>query len=209
MKRMLVVPIIATFLFSSHLAAQYWGERVLEKSFERTEFFFTPSYLNPYGIGTFESVTPGLLEDPLLDFIVNPAWIRLDSLQWSYLYMDFRTARTVTEQPSWYHPPYLYGGQVAMDAMYYPQVYMNTRRELEPVFSGAVMGRPAQEIVPELIVGLTYQLVLQDDKYYSIPQDIYKTTAGYDYSGARAAAAESLPIVDKYSGKDNISQTGH
>ncbi|MGB6121071.1 MAG: hypothetical protein WBG80_04105, partial [Bacteroidota bacterium] len=129
--------------------------------------------------------------------------------RWSYLYMDFRTARTVTEQPSWYHPPYLYGGQVAMDAMYYPQVYMNTRRELEPVFSGAVMGRPAQEIVPELIVGLTYQLVLQDDKYYSIPQDIYKTTAGYDYSGARAAAGESLPIVDKYSGKDNMSQTGH
>ncbi|MGB5875219.1 MAG: hypothetical protein WBG01_05210 [Bacteroidota bacterium] len=209
MKRMLIVPTIATFLFSSNLAAQYWGERVLEKSFERTEFFFTPSYLNPYGIGTFESVTPGLFKDPLLDFIVNPAWIRLDSLRWSYLYMDFRTARTVTEQPSWYHPPYLYGGQVAMDAMYYPQVYMNTRRELEPVFSGAVMGRPAQEIVPELIVGLTYQLVLQDDKYYSIPQDIYKTTAGYDYSGARAAAGESLPIVDKYSGKDNMSQTGH
>ncbi|MGB6034024.1 MAG: hypothetical protein WBH55_14455 [Bacteroidota bacterium] len=209
MKRMLIVPTIATFLFSSNLAAQYWGERVLEKSFERTEFFFTPSYLNLYGIGTFESVTPGLFKDPLLDFIVNPAWIRLDSLRWSYLYMDFRTARTVTEQPSWYHPPYLYGGQVAMDAMYYPQVYMNTRRELEPVFSGAVMGRPAQEIVPELIVGLTYQLVLQDDKYYSIPQDIYKTTAGYDYSGARAAAGESLPIVDKYSGKDNMSQTGH
>jgi len=209
MKRIFVVPAIATLLFSSDLAAQYWGERVLEKSFERTDFFFTPSYLNPYGIGMFASATPGLLKDPLLDFIVNPARIRLDSLQWSYLYMDFRTARTVIEQPSWYHPPYVYDGRVAVDALYYPQIYMNRRRELEPVFSGALMGRPAQNIVPELLVGLTYQLVLQDDKYYSIPQDIYRTSAGYDYSGARAAAAEALPIVDKYSGKDNISQTGH
>ena len=211
MKRVVIGLAVATFLFALDAPAQYWGERVLEKSFEQTDFFFTPSYLNPYGIGRFESSTPGLLKDPLLDYIVNPAGMKLDSLQWSYLYMDFRTARTVQDQPSWYYGPYLYWRRpvAAVDAIYYPQVYVNTRRVLEPVFSGALIGRPAENALHELVVGLSYQLVLQDDKYYSIPQDIYKMAPGLDYSGARAAAAESLPIVDKYSGKDNISQTGH
>ena len=209
MKAVVVCVAMLTLVLPSEILAQYWGERVLEKSFEQTDFFFTPSYLNPYGIGRFESSTPGLIRDPLLDYIVNPARLELDSLQWTYLYVDFRTARTVKEEPSWYYPPYLYDARSAVDAIYYPQIYMNTRRELEPVFSGALMGRPAPDAVHELVVGLTYQLVLQDDKYYSIPQDIYKTTAGFDYNGSRAAAAESLPIVDKYSGKDNINQTGH
>jgi len=209
MKRMTALLAVLGFLAPAPLAAQYWGERVLEKTFEETDFFFTPSYLNPYGIGRFESATPGLIQDPLLDYIVNPARWKLDSLQWTYLYVDFRTARTIAEQPAMYYPPYLYGARVDVDAIYYPRLYMNTRRELEPVFSGALMGRPAPDELPELEVGLTYQLVLQDDKYYNIPQDIYKTTAGYDYNGGRAAAAESLPIVDKYRGEDNINQTGH
>jgi hypothetical protein len=203
--------LIATMIvLPNSVFGQYWGERVLEKSFEQTDFFFTPSYLNPYGIGSFKNATPGLLNDPLLEYIVNPARVRLDSLQWAYLYTDFRAARTITEEPSGYYPIWAYdGARVASDMIYYPRVYLNTRRELEPVFSGALMSAPAPEDLEGLLVGATYQLILQDDKYYSVPQDIYRTTAGYDYSGERAAAASDLPIVDKYSGSDNMNQTGH
>jgi len=187
-------------------AAQYWGERVLEKSFEQTDFFFTPSYVNPYGIGTFSKSTPGLIADPLLDFIVNPARIALDSLQWTYLYTDFRSSQEVQDQG--YYPPWIYAAERA-DMAFYPMYFTRSRKELEPVFSGALIGRPAPEALHGLIVGLTYQLVLQDDKYYGIPQDIYKSTIGYDYTGAPSAAENSLPTVDRYSGEDNISQTGH
>jgi hypothetical protein len=80
------------------LVAQYWGERVLEKGFEQTDFFFVPSNLLPYGIGTFKATTPGLLDDPLLNLAVNPAWYRSDSLSDTYLYADFRSARTIKDE---------------------------------------------------------------------------------------------------------------
>jgi hypothetical protein len=62
------------FAFQVHTGyAQYFGERVLEKSFEHTDFFFTPSYVVPYGIATFRSTMVGLLDDPFLNLAVNPS----------------------------------------------------------------------------------------------------------------------------------------
>ena len=199
-----------TLLLPVPLAAQYWGERVLEKSFEQTQVFFTPDYLNPYGIGSFKSTTPGLLSDPLLDFAVNPALLALDSTQSAYLYTDFRSARNVQEKETGYYPPWIYAADnVRADRAYYPRLYVNTRRELEPVFSGAIIVRPVPSLVRDLYIGATYQMVMQDEKYYSIPQDIYRSVAGYDYNGREAAGAADIPIVDKYSGKDNMHQAGH
>ena len=198
-------------LSASDAAAQYAhysGERVLEKSFEQTDFFFTPSYVNPYGIGAFSKTTPGLLSDPLLDFIVNPARLALDSLATTYLYTDFRSSQEVQDQS--YYQPWVYTAEIASaDLSYFPYYLSRSRNVLEPVFSGALIVRPAPEALNGLVAGLTYQLVLQDDKYYGIPQDIYKTTLGYDYTGSPAAAENGLPTVDRYSGEDNISQTGH
>ncbi len=192
------------------LSAQYWSERVLEKGFEQTDFFFTPSFLSPYGIGSFKFTTAGLLRDPLLDVIVNPANLGLDSVRENYLYTDFRSARNLKEQGPGIYPAW-YGMAEASSSVYwpYPQLYLSTRRELEPVFSGAYIGRPLPTMARDLLVGVTYQLVMQDDKYYSIPQDIYRTVIGYDYGGNRAAAGESIPIVDRYNGKDDIHQAGH
>ena len=81
MRTIRCIVLLLTLAIPSRLPAQYWGERVQEKGFEQTDFFFTPSYLSPYGIGSFKSTTPGLLKDPLLDVIVNPAHLGLDSLQ--------------------------------------------------------------------------------------------------------------------------------
>ena len=211
MKRMLWSGIVVLLTaFPREAAAQYWGERVLEKGFEQTDFFFKPSYLNPYGIGSFKSATPGLIADPLIDLIINPARLGLDSGRTQYFYTDFRSAREIVDHQGSFYPPWIYyDTRVASDLMYYPQVYLNTRRELEPVFSGAYVGKPLPVAAENLFVGLTYQLVMQDDKYYSVPQDIYRTAAGYDYSGMRAAAAETIPIIDKYSGQDNFHTAGH
>lgn len=203
--------ILVSFVLFQHGAfAQYWGERVLEKGFERSDFFFAPSYLNPYGIGSFKSTTPGLLKDPLVDLVINPARLRLDSLQTTYFYTDFRSARDITDRTPAYYPPWInYATRMTSDMVYFPRVYLNTRRELEPVFSGAFIARPLPVTAAGLTVGFTYQLVMQDEKYYSVPQDIYKSAVGYDYNGMRAAAADNIPVVDKYSGEDNMHHAGH
>jgi hypothetical protein len=203
--------ILVSFVLFQHGAfAQYWGERVLEKGFERSDFFFAPSYLNPYGIGSFKSTTPGFLKDPLVDLVINPARLRLDSLQTTYFYTDFRSARDITDRTPAYYPPWInYATRMTSDMVYFPRVYLNTRRELEPVFSGAFIARPLPVTAAGLTVGFTYQLVMQDEKYYSVPQDIYKSAVGYDYNGMRAAAADNIPVVDKYSGEDNMHHAGH
>jgi hypothetical protein len=205
-----VPALLALLLLSaSHAASQYWGERVLEKSFEQTDFFFAPSYVNPYGIGAFSKTTPGVLSDPLLDFIVNPARLALDSLQSTYLYTDFRSSQEVRDEQQYYQPWVYSAVMQAADLSYFPYYFSRSRTVLEPIFSGALVIRPAPGALHGLVAGLTYQLVMQDDRYYAIPQDIYKSTPGYDYTGSPAAAGNSLPTVDRYSGKDNISQTGH
>lgn len=191
-------------------SAQYWGEQVLEKSFEQTDFFFTPTDVNPYGIGSFKSAAPGLIRDPLLDIIINPALLGLDSTRSAYLYTDFRSAREIqtpgyTVMPLWNAEARVTSGAIG----YFPNIYLNTRRELEPVFTGAMFGRPLPSSARDLIIGATYQLILQDDKYYSIPQDIYRSVLGYDYAGRASAAESSIPIVDRYSGQDNMHQVGN
>jgi len=114
----------------------------------------------------------------------------------------------VQEKETGYYPPWIYADRAMSSMAYYPRLYVNTRRELEPVFSGAVIARPLPSLSNDLYIGATYQMIMQDEKYYDIPQDIYRAVAGYDYSGREAAAAANIPIVDKYSGMDNMHETG-
>jgi hypothetical protein len=197
------------FMIPSHLAAQYWGEQVLEKEFEQTDFFFKPSNLLPYGLGSFKSTTLGILNDPLQELAVNPALLKTDSAHRAYLYFDFRSARTIIDESKNHIMPWMSNASVIDGTRSYPWMYLNTRRELEPVFSGAVMGVPLPDVLPALILGGTYQLVLQDEKYYDVPQDIYQSVMGSDFSGNKVEAASSLPIVDRTSGDDNMHQKGH
>ncbi|TLY33719.1 MAG: hypothetical protein E6K56_00195 [Ignavibacteria bacterium] len=189
---------------------QYIGEQVMERSFEQTDFFFTPYRLVPYGIGTFSNSVAGVLDDPILNLDVNPAYLYSDTLQRSYAYLDFRNAREIRDSRSVYFPyDILRAVKVSMAFYPYPRFYVNTRRALEPVFSAAYLLRPAEGAFKNLSLGLTYQLVSQDEKYYPIPQDIYNPVLGADYLGTRSAAAENVPIVDKYSGADDMHQEGH
>ncbi len=215
MKRtaLVILVLLIAALFPSGANAQYWGERALEKSFEQTDFFFVPTYVMPYGIGNFKGTTAGLLEDPLLEIVVNPSRLGLDSTRDAWFYTDYRGGKDMKEEEGWVVPCYMN----LRDAAYasssywcpYPRVFLETRRELEPIFSGGAIVRPLPGLVPNLFIGGTYQYILQDSKYYDVPQNIYRTAAGYDFNGRSVAASSSIPIVDKYSGKDDLHQVGH
>ncbi|MFH1940641.1 MAG: hypothetical protein ABIL68_00955, partial [bacterium] len=189
--------------------AQYFGERVLEKSFERSDFFFRPHFINPYGIGDFGSVAPGLINDLLLNLQINPAYIVTDSMGNHYMYLNFRNSREIEDQNV--YPTFYEGirGGISAEYAYYPNYYINTRKEIEPVISGATFFRPFGKKAPRITLGLTYQAIFQDEEYYEIPQDIYQSAIGYDYAGNRMSEDVDLPIVDRYSGKNDFHQEGH
>ncbi len=209
-----ILPFVAFFICLAPLCyGQYYGERALEKSFEQTEFFFSPSYLNPFGMRGLQSVAPGVVNDPLLRLQINPAYLYNDSLFSNYVYADFRSGREVAQEDVYGYPRPLYYANYAQSDMSiapYPQFYVSSRRELEPVFSCAILTRPLPSTLPDLRIGGTYQLVFQDEKYYAIPQDIYRAAYGVDYVGNRMTeSVGDVPIVDKYSGADNMHQKGH
>lgn len=188
---------------------QYYGEQVLEKSFEQTDFFFTPTPLLPYGIGGFRPVADELFQDPLSRMALNPAFFSIDSLKEHYAYLDFRGISNVRSQSTNYNYPmsdYLTAKSISY--LPYPRYYVNTRKELQPVVSAAYLTRPVPSDLPGLYAGLTYQAIFQDDKYYAIPQDIYREVVGYDYAGAKASPS-NLPIVDRYKGSDDMHHLAH
>ena len=194
-------------IFSGESRGQYFGERVLEKTFEQSEFFFTPFHLIPFGLGSFKSTTPGLLDDPLLNLVVNPARLYGDSITPNYLYVDFRSSREIRSRNDYHYPILMLRTAYVTDFVPFPRYFVSARKELEPVFSGALLSRPFTEF-KNLFLGITYQAVVQDEQYYPIPQDIYRSVLGYDYLGLRSAA-ENIPIVDKYSGTDRMHRVGH
>ena len=204
--------LIVLIVFSLHAgSAQYDVERVMEKSFEHTDFFFMPYRFVPFGIGAFKNSVSGMLNDPFLELDVNPARLFRDSSGAGYFVADFRNAREVTDYRNAYYP-YPMLRTAAMDMAYrmpYPQYYLNTRRELEPAVSLAYLFRPFSGSWDVLSLGATYQLVTQDEDYYAIPQDVYRSVMGADYKGDRAAGTENIPIVDRYSGADEMLQQGH
>jgi hypothetical protein len=205
MRRTTSTLLLAALLLPTALHAQYWGERVQDKGFEETDFFFTPNTLNPFGLGSFRNVSRGLINDPFLNMSVNPARLSLDSAGSVAVYTDVRSARTITDERSGGYYPMLSDVAVRSSFMPYPYYYENTRRALEPVFSGGILAR----VIPALTVGVTYQMMMQNEKYYVVPQDIYRSVAGEDFAGNKAAAASSIPITDVAGGDDKMRQRGH
>jgi hypothetical protein len=152
--------------------AQYFGEHVMEKSFEHTDFYFTPYRFVPFGIGAFKNSAPGMLNDPFLELDVNPARLYRDTAGAGYLTIDFRNARRVADNRDVYYPyPMMDAARSAAYLIPYPQYFLRTRRELEPAVSLAYLVRPRSEAFNAFSFGATYQLITQDERYYAIPQD--------------------------------------
>jgi hypothetical protein len=205
MTRRISIILIAAVVIPAAGRAQYWGERVQEKGFEETEFLFMPNVLNPYGLGSFRGVSRGLIADPFLSLSVNPAHAALDSATGVHIHTDVRSVRTVNEEHPYGVYPLAADAAVKSSFIPYPVTYTAGRRVLEPVFSAGILGR----VTPDLTLGMTYQLMLQDEKYYAVPQNIYRSVLGEDYAGNKAAAASSIPITDVSSGDDRMRQEGH
>lgn len=198
MKRIIFVILM---LVTVHGYAQYHNQRVLQKSFEQTDFFFRSNIPNPYGLGEFGSSAIGLLDDPLLNSAINPALL-LNSLKGNHwVYLNFRNDLEKKEHPPHYFYP------MYRDYIWYPRYYQQSRTVLNPIFSGAYMAR----VIPEKVaLGVSYQLLLSDESYYDIPQDIYKSELGYDFSGNRMSVEDKdIPIVDKYKGADEMHHRAH
>ena len=205
----LAKPVLFALLivFVSMVQAQYFNEQVLEKSFEKTDFFYHPYYLNPYGISGFGDVAPGLLDDPLLNLQLNPAYTVSDSVNRYYIYVDFRNSRNVADDEP-YEPWRIYSSSMWMDCLPYSYYHTQKRTDLEPVFSGACLFRPFQ-LKNQWTVGITYQIVSKDEAFYHIPQDIYRSNIGYDYNGYAVAEGGYMPIIDRYQGSDEMHHEGH
>lgn len=210
--RMFVLTVVLLSVCSTG-NAQYFGEQVMEKSFEHTVLFFTPYKLIPFGLGNFRNSVGGVLDDPLLNIELNPSYLYRDSANANYLYVDFRSSREIRSKSdpySVYTDALSYRTSVATDILRpYPLYYVRTRTELEPVISAAYLVRPTEGAFTNLSLGVTYQMISQDEKYYNIPQDIYRSVVGNNYLGGRAAEAADIPIIDKYSGADDMNQRGH
>ncbi|MCH7487331.1 MAG: hypothetical protein IIC04_10130, partial [Proteobacteria bacterium] len=90
--KLLILMLILPFT----LSAQYYGERVTEKSFERSNVYFKSNFLNTFGLFRFKNVAPGLIEDPFLDLHLNPANLPEFQNKTALIYLDFRGDRSET-----------------------------------------------------------------------------------------------------------------
>ena len=199
-------------LLPSLLFAQYWGERTTEQSFEQSELYFKSHFLNTYGIYQFKDVAPGLIDDPFLNLYVNPANFQYSDSGFTLLYLDFRGDRT--EEPILQNGIYpLYG---IRGGFYYPYIapdprwLSQTRSEPEPIVSFGLITSPIPEVTNNLVFGFTYQLIHKEEPYYTVPYSIYNSRYGYDsFGGTIGTSFEDVPIEDRYSGADEMSNEGH
>ncbi len=209
MRKYLMSAILAAGL-TNVLWAQYYGDRPLEMSFEKTEFFFRPIYLNPLSTENFEGPSLVGLHNPLIDLQRNPANLSRfdkDSLPGSYFYVGFRNSRSILNNH--------YGGiypydklSVSSIAPRYGYYYTSERKELTPLMSIAWLSR-LPVFNKSVTLGVTYQVITLGEKYYSIPYDIYRNAAGKNLDGASYAGLENYTITDRFSGSDEMYHEGH
>ena len=200
--------LLLMFSITSPVLGQYYGERVLEQSFESTDFFFRPSFYNSYGMDGFGTVTPGLIDEPFLNSQINPALIMLQSVVDQTVSILFRNTQDLHER-GWYPQPWDGRVYANPEICCFPYYYTRTRKRTEPVLSGAALFRPLGRKHPGVILGATYEMILQDEAYYDIPYDVYRSSLEYDFAGNRTAESGSIPIVDRYQGEDEMHVEGH
>lgn len=202
------VPIVwLVFLIPLCAQAQYRSDRPLEMSFEQSEFFFSPSFLNPLGADHFHNASVLTSDDPLNALERNPVNLSdfdRDTLPGNYLYLDFRNNRQIVEEE--YHGYRMFDYSFRRHGWGY---YHTTKRgELTPLVSVAYLTR-LPVFNNSISVGVTYQLINQAEKYYAIPQDIYRSLAGKDNLGVAYEGVGDYDIEDRYSASDDMYHEGH
>ena len=198
------------FLLPSLLFAQYNSERSTEQNFERSGLFFKSYFLNTFGMKSFKDVSMGLLNDPFLNLALNPAILPKFGEDNTYIYLDFRGDRTSVAVVDQYVMPNYY----AADAMYLrmpidPRWNAITRDEPEPSFSLGILSYPIPEVTKDFFVGISYQIINRNEKYYNTPYSIYNSIYAYAANGDKAEGLANVPVIDRYSSKDEMSTDAH
>ncbi len=187
-----------------HVSGQYYSDRPLEMSFEQSDLFFTPTFINPMGAGQFKNAMLLSFDHPLSALQRNPALTGAtqgDSATGNFFYVDFGGNHNIERQPYYgIYPMYRMPG--------YWHHYSPVRPELTPLLSAAFIASP-EALNRKLRIGLTYQLITQGERYYAIPYDIYKNVAGRSLDGSTYSGMESYSVTDRYSGADEMYHEGH
>ncbi len=200
----------AAILLPAGLTAQYNSDRPLEMTFEQSDFFFSPSFLNPLGSENFKSASVLTSEQPLISLQRNPANLSRfdrDTLTSNYFYLDFRNNLDIVNQSYGFYPGYrLYSPGYRYPGWGY--YHTSARAELTPLVSAAWLTR-LPVLNNSITLGATYQLITQAGGYYAIPHDIYRNQAGRSLDGMAYAGTEGYEITDRFSGSDDMYHEGH
>lgn len=186
---------------------QYRSERPLEMSFEQSEFYFNPAFLNPQGVESFKNAAVLTSEEPLNGLQRNSANLvqfDQDTLSSNYFYIDFRNNREIIKEGYPGYNRYNYSIMPSKWGYY----HTTSRGELTPLISAAYLTR-LPVFNNSLTLGVTYQLINQAEEYYAIPTDIYKNLAGRDLLNVAFEGTEDYEIEDRYSASDNMYHEGH
>jgi len=204
MKRILLFII----LIPAALLAQYNNEVTTEESFEESEMYFKSNYLNPFGIINFDKVSPGLINNSFLNLYVNPADLPDLDTSNAMVYLDFRGDRTEAQVVKQYVYPKYYSNYYYP---YYsdPRLSTQARTEPEPIFSFGILSYPLKDITDKFMLGGTYQLIQKDENYYNMPYLIYAPRYGLDAFNVKATAESSIPIQERYAGKNEMANEIH
>lgn len=199
--------ILALILFMPLvLQAQYWNERTTEHNFEQSDMFFKSHFLNPFGIKHLKDISVGFIDDPFLNIQLNPGMMPKLKNGSTEIYLDFRGDRTESSLVSGYAVPtyYDYAYRALPD---YRQI-TETRSESEPIFSIGIITYPMESLDNDFYIGGTFQYLHAKDKFYSTSFGIYSNNFYGDSYRAELASKADVPVIDRYSGKDEMIQKG-
>ncbi len=197
-------------LLTGAIFAQYNNQTVAEKDYEHSDLFFQSSFMNPFGIAKFKDVAPGMINDPFLNLHINPAMLPdLDTANF-LLYLDFRGDQTEPRVvQSFVYPMMTAKCAFVPYPSYDPRLLSTARTEPEPVVSFGILGNPLKNFLPGFNAGLTYQMIHKETKYYTMPFSIYNPNIYYDAFGKTVALDSNIPVIDRQSGKDEMTNDAH
>lgn len=207
MKRLLFVLLAITSVCFS----QYNDERTTEQSFENSPLFFNSSFINTYGLTSFQKVLPGLVKDPFMDIYLNPANVPDLKGNDILVYIDFTSDRQKQEIINYYPYPYYYLSDTYYAPTLDPRWLSNSRQEPAPIATLGIITNPLGKNLSEFIVGATYQLLYKEDRFYNVPYWIYNYSPYLDsFNSVRTDESDqNIPVIDRYSGTDHMTTDGH
>ena len=200
MKKILFLFIILLPVITS---AQYYKERTTEHNFEKSDLFFNSHYLNPFGMKNIKQLSLSLIDNPFLNAQLNPALMPDTTNGSTYIYLDFRGDRTEAPivanrvMPAYYDYSYRYIPDYRLISV--------TREEPEPIVSIGMITYPVTALKNSFYVGGSFQYINSKDKFYSTPFYIYNSVLD---ARAYNEKASSVPVVDRYAGKDEMLLKG-